>query len=406
MRKIVLILLLLCPVVFVAQNTWEKKAAFEGNKRARGVGFAIGNRGYIGLGEDTADVMHNDFWEYDPGTDSWMQKATLPAVGRRDAVGFAIGNKGYVGTGIDAAESFLGNNLNDWWEYNPVTNAWTQRQTCPLGSSWGGVYFATGFSANGMGYVLCGKLGNSNYTSQLWQFNPSSNSWLQKSSFPGGTRYSMSAFTVNGRCFAGLGTDENILQNDWWEYIPSSNTWVQKSGFPGTGRFAAMGFAIGSKGYIVGGADGGYKDELWQYDVVSDSWWVKAPFDSPRRSVAGFVIDNAAYVGTGSGFSGKRRDFWQYEQYITGEEEIEIASAKIYPNPVVSNFTIAAASSVQMFPENSLLSVIAADGKIVLQSDVSLQREITFDASGFAAGSYIVQVSSDTWHSQTTLIKK
>lgn len=406
MKKLALIIALFGSLALFAQNTWEKKAAFGNDKRSRGVGFAIGNRGYVGLGEDTADFERNDFWEYDPGTDSWMQKASLPAVGRRDAVGFAIGNKGYVGTGIDAAESFLGNNLDDWWEYNPVTNTWLQRANCPSGSMWGGIYFAAGFAANGMGYVLCGKIGNSNYSNQLWQFNPATNSWLQKTNFPGGTRYSMSAFVVNGRCFAGLGTDENILQADWWEYIPSSNSWVQKSSLPGSGRFAAMGFAIGSKGYVVCGSDGGYKDDLWQYDVASDSWWVKAPFDTPRRSVVGFVIANAAYVGTGKGFSGSRRDFWQYEQYITGTEEIEIAAPKIFPNPVVSDFAIVAPSSVQVFPENCLMSIISPDGKIIQQSDVSLKNEIHVDASAFAVGTYIVQVSSDSWHAQTTLVKK
>lgn len=405
MRKFALIILIFSPLVFLAQNTWEKKAAFGNDKRSRGVGFAIGNRGYMGLGEDTADVERNDFWEYDPGSDSWMQKASLPAVGRRDAVGFAIGNKGYVGTGIDAAESAFGNNLDDWWEYNPVTNMWTQKQNCPSGAAWGGIYFATGFTANGMGYVLCGKLGNSSYSNQLWQYNPTSNTWLQKTNFPGGTRYSMSAFVVNGRCFAGLGTDENILQNDWWEYIPSSNTWVQKASLPGSGRFAAMGFAIGTKGYVVCGSDGGYQDDLWQYDVTSDSWWVKAPFDTPRRSVAGFVISNAAYVGTGKANSGSRRDFWQYEQYITGEEEFAIDAPKIYPNPVIHDFTITAPSSVQRFPDNSLLSIISPDGKIVHQSDVSMQYEAHIDASAFAAGTYIIQVSNDSWHSHTTLVK-
>lgn len=406
MRKLILFTLLFAPVVYFAQNSWEKKAAFGGDKRSRGVGFSIGSRGYIGLGEDTANIERIDFWEYDPGTDTWMQKSNFPGVGRRDAVGFAIGAKGYVGTGIDAPDSWTGNQLSDWYEYNPVTNAWTTKASCPSGQSWGGIYFATGFVVNGMGYVLGGKLSASYYSNELWQYNPTNNIWTQKAGFPPQGRYSMSAFSINGKAYAGLGTDENILQNDWWEYNPSSNSWTQKASLPGTGRFAALGFAIGTKGYVVCGSDGGYKDELWQYDVASDSWWVKASFDSPRRSVAGFVISNAAYVGTGSGFSGSRRDFWQYQQYITGEEEIDAEGPKIYPNPVESDLTIVAPSSINVFPENALMTIIAADGKIISQQDVSSQSEIHLDAASFAAGNYIVQVSSDNWHSQTTFIKK
>lgn len=406
MRKVALILLLALPVFAGAQNSWEKKEAFGGDKRSRSVSFSIGNRGYVACGEDTADQMHNDLWEYDPGTDSWMQRATLPAVGRRDAVGFAIGSKGYVGTGIDAAESAFGNNLQDWWEYSPATNTWLQRANCPLGASWGGIYFATGFVNNGIGYVLCGKLGNSNYTSQMYAYNPSTNIWTVRANFPGGTRYAMTAMTINGRSFAGLGTDENILQTDWYEYLPSSNTWQAKTAFPGTGRFAAVGFAIGPKGYMLGGSDGGYKDELWQYDPPSDTWWVKAPFDSPRRSMSVFVIANAAYAGTGHGLTGKRRDFWQYQQYLTGEEEIAVAETKVYPNPAVDQLTIAVPSSEQMFPENALLSIISAEGKLILQQDVSNQSQVNINVMDYRPGVYLVQISNDNWYSQTSFIKK
>lgn len=407
MRKLVLLLLLIAPTIAFAQNTWEKKSAFGGEKRSRCVAFSIGNRGYMGLGEDTADFERNDFWEYDPGTDSWTQKASLPAVGRRDAVGFAIGNKGYVGTGIDAPESWIGNNLNDWWEYNPVTNTWLARATYPGSPSYGGVYFACGFVANGYGYVLGGKQASSNYTNNLYRFDPVLNSWTQMTQFPGGTRYAMSAFVVNGKAYAGLGTDENILQTDWWEYNPTGNNWTPKSAFPGTGRFAASGFAIGSKGYILAGTDGGYKDELWQYDAVSDSWWVKAPYGGgERRSMGVFVIGSAAYAGTGKGFSGSRRDFWQYEQYITDVNETVSVQISMYPNPVKEQLVIGTPAGEEVFPENSLLSIISTDGKIVLQKNISREAVVRIDAGLFASGSYIVQVVNNDWQSQSTFIKQ
>jgi N-acetylneuraminic acid mutarotase len=407
MRTIAVTLCILIGTLLSAQNTWEKKAAFGNDKRSRCVSFSIGNRGYVGCGEDTADLVRNDFWEYDPGTDTWTQKATLPGAGRRDAVGFAIGTKGYVGTGIDAAESQLGNNLNDWWEYNPATNTWLSRAPYPGSSSWGGIYFGCGFVCNGMGYIVGGKQGNSNYTSSLYRYNPTTNSWTQMAQFPGGTRYAMSAFTINNKAYVGLGTDENILQTDWWEYNASNNTWLQKGSFPGSGRFAAAGFAIGQKGYLLGGTDGGYKDELWQYDVPTDSWWVKAPYDGgPRRSMAVFVIANAAYAGTGSGFTGKRRDFWQYEQFLTGVDEIAEQSPGIYPNPVDDHFVLAVPAAMQAFPDNTWMSILSSDGKLVMQLNVSAQSQVNVNAATLSAGIYTVQISSDQWHAQTSLLKK
>lgn len=97
-------------------------AFFAGDKRERAVGFAIGNMGYVGLGKDTAELVHNDFWQFDPAANTWTQKATFPGVARQDAFCFVVGNKGYVGTGQDAA--FNGNRLLDMYEYDPATNGW------------------------------------------------------------------------------------------------------------------------------------------------------------------------------------------------------------------------------------------------------------------------------------------
>ena len=390
-----------------AQNTWEKKESFGTDKRSRAVSFSVGNRGYIGCGEDTADQVRNDLWEYDPGTDSWMQRASLPGAARRDAVGLAIGNKGYVGTGINAAESAFGTNLNDWWEYSPATNTWTQKATYPGSTSYGGIYFGCGFVINGMGYIVGGKQSNSNYTSALWQYDPTTNIWTQKTSFAGGTRYAMSAFVVNGIAYAGLGTDEDILQTSWWSYNPITNAWTQKNNFPGTGRFAAAGFAIGTKGYIVGGSDGGYKDELWQYDPVSDTWWTKAPFGGgERRSLSVFVIANAAYAGCGSGFTGKRRDLWQYEQFVTDVEETQTLVINTFPNPTTDFIQLSAPPQTGVFPSDCILSITTINGKLVRELEVSGERIIQLSTEEFASGQYIVTTLAPNWNAQTKFIKR
>ena len=74
-------------------NQWDKRLAFGGLKRERAVGFSVGNYGYIATGEDTANVTHNDLWQYDPTLDIWTQKADLPASPRRNAIAFSLGNR-------------------------------------------------------------------------------------------------------------------------------------------------------------------------------------------------------------------------------------------------------------------------------------------------------------------------
>src|ERR1039457_5533181 len=80
-------------------NTWVQKANFGGAARLWAVGFSIGNKGYIGTGEDMGGTDYRDFWQYNITTNSWTQKANFGGIARYRAVGFSIGSKGYIGTG-------------------------------------------------------------------------------------------------------------------------------------------------------------------------------------------------------------------------------------------------------------------------------------------------------------------
>lgn len=324
-----------------AQNSWLKKAYFGGGKRERAVGFSIGNKGYVGTGQDTANLMRNDFWEYDPVGDTWTQKASLPGMARRDAISFSTPTKGYVGTGMDNAASYLGNNLNDMWEYDPVGNTWTQKAFYP-GNFGTGIYYASSFSIGNRGYVVCGKEGNSNYSDEMWEYNTITNVWVKRANFPGGIRYGMSAFAIGNKGYVGMGADEDVFRDDLWEWDQLTNTWSAKAKFPGTARFNCSGFTINGQGYVCLGTDGGYKDELFMYDPVFNSWTQKTAYDgSARRSAASFVINGKAYVGTGKGVSGCNYSFWEYTPGIQGIGDAKGAHlVKIFPNPLSTTATV------------------------------------------------------------------
>jgi N-acetylneuraminic acid mutarotase len=392
MKKLLLLLLFIFGISTAkipAQNSWEKKTSLDASKRARAVAFTIGSRGYLACGEDTNDVEKNDLWEYDPGSDSWTQKATLPAVGRRDAVGFSIGTKGYVGTGIDAAEAFFGNSLSDFWEYSPVTNSWTQKAAYPGGFGQG-IYFATGFAVSGKGYVCCGKVSASFYSQELWEFNPTTNSWLQRANYPAGVRYGQTSFTIGNKAYAGTGVDENWFVTDFYEYNPGNNTWLQKAPFPGSARGFASSFSIGGKGFIGNGTDGGYRDDWFIYDVPSNSWGVIAPFGGEgRRSAPSFVVSGAAYVMTGKGNAGKHRDSWQYEPYFVGMDESNPVTVSVYPNPATEEIHFQLDPFFVLEHENLHLILTSPDGKTVRSFSVNNQSRIDILHIDLASGLYI-----------------
>lgn len=336
--KQLLTIFLVCSVSFIfgqTENFWTKKSDFAGLKRERAVAFSANGFGFVGTGIDTAEIVHNDFWKYDAALDSWSQVASLPGSERRNAIAFSIGDYGYVGTGISTVNSSDpgSTKLSDLWEYNAVTNAWIQKSDFP-GFAAAGIYFATAFTVGNKGYLCGGKLGPNNYSDQLWEYDPTTDTWTQRANFPGGVRYQLSSFAIDDKGYVGLGTDQDLYRRDIWQYKPASDQWIERAELPGSERSTAATFTIGHRGFVCMGTNGGMLDDLWMYNPTDDSWFIRATYGgSPRKGAVAFVIGNKAYVGTGKGYSGKKASMHEYTPPMTlGLEELNIELA-VYPNP-------------------------------------------------------------------------
>lgn len=148
----------------------------------------------------------------------------------------------------------------------------------------------------------------------LFGFSPlfsQQKAWTQKADFFE-KREGAVSFVINNKLYVGTG-DEKA---DWWQYDPSTNVWIQKASLPAPGRSFATGFSIGNKGYIATGSkvkriplgnntyvlDSLMKD-VWEYDPVTDNWTRKADFGGLGRARAvAFVLNNKAYMGSGEIF--------------------------------------------------------------------------------------------------------
>ncbi|MBK8341838.1 MAG: hypothetical protein IPL12_00140 [Bacteroidetes bacterium] len=65
----------------------------------------------------------------------------------------------------------------------------------------------------------------------------SQNTWSTIASFGGGERERAIAFVIGSRAYVGTGIDSaNICKSDLWEYDPGTNSWTQKANVPGSGR--------------------------------------------------------------------------------------------------------------------------------------------------------------------------
>jgi uncharacterized protein (TIGR02145 family) len=293
---------------------WTQKANFGGIERNVAVGFAIGDKGYIGTGHrySSQSYYYNDFWEFDPANNTWSQKANISDRTRSSAVGFAINGKGYIGTGSSPTGTpNVNESLNDFWEYDPSTNSWSQK------ANLGGVvrYRAVGFSINGKGYIGTGITNGNEKLKDFWEYDPISNTWTQKADFGGTERFGAVGFSIGEKGYVGTGYDGNYT-NDFWEYNPLNNTWTQKADFEGSARANAVGFSIGTLGYVGTGSsttsEQGRVADFWEYDSNTNIWLQKEDFGGGEREYAvGFSIVNIGYVGTGS-TTIQHKDFWEY----------------------------------------------------------------------------------------------
>lgn len=386
------VILCLCVSLAIGQNSWSSIANFGGGERERAVSCVIGSRAYVGTGIDSANVCKTDWWEYDPGSNSWTQKANVPGTPRRDAIAFSIGNRGYVGTGINGIIAYLGSKKKDFYEYNPITNSWTTKDDWE-GNFGGGVYYASAFAIDNIGYLVCGKLGPSYYSNELWRYDPATDDWVKMANVPGGTRYGVTAFSMNGKGYVGCGADEDYFRNDFYEYDPIANAWNAKADFPGSPRFNAVGLSISGRGFIGLGTDGGYQKDFYEYDPVDDEWMQKADFPaSERRSCVAFTIGDFGYVGTGKGISGIKRSMFKYKPFFffkDDSDEFAKLTATVSPNPVKSQATI---NIEQPYDGNCSFTVFDNQGKAVWQESGVNLSDFTFDRNNLSNGIYFYEI--------------
>lgn len=387
-RSSFFLLFLLFPLFLTGQfNTWTKKSDFIAGKRERAVAFSIGDFAYVSTGVDTAETLLKDLWQYDPQLDIWTQKADLPGVARRDAIAFAIDGKGYVGTGMDNANALLGNKLKDLWEYDPLVNAWTQKADFP-GSGGNGIYFSTAFTVDNKGYVCGGKWGPSLYSSQLWEYKPSNDEWIQRANFPPGVRYQLSSFSIGNFGYVGLGANQDTYKKDFYRYNPGSNQWTPIADFIGGERGSACAFTLNNHGFICLGSNGGLLGDLLEYNPILNEWELRCAYGgSERKNAVAFVVNGRAFVGLGKGYSGKKASIQEYSAPNYAQlSELE-NSCEIYPNPTSGQLHLSSEfelESIQIFNQ---------------QGTVSFQHELTstselLDVSHLSAGIYFLQLKT------------
>ena len=259
--------------------------------RTAPAGFTLGNVVYFGTGQTNTGGILKDFWKLENNV--WTQLAefgdtTIAHTGglrRYGAVGFALGNKGYIGSGRD-----LGGYYTDFYQYDTLANRWTLSSPMPGP----GRMYAVAFTISGKAYVGTGR-DVSNNRNDFYEFDTISG-WTVKDSFPIAVTEA-AGFSIGLKGYIGTGYSTTYT-NSFYEYDPVSDVWTAKASFPGTARRGASGFSIGSSGYIGTGYDGVIKTDFWEWH--NNSWSQITPIPNGTRNGLGLSTCSRGYVGFGN----------------------------------------------------------------------------------------------------------
>ena len=374
-KHLLLGLATICSLQSYGSIQWTQRADFPASARHRAVSASAGNMGYVGLGHYNGtgfETYFNDWWEFDPSTNAWTQKADYPGnngLGELGARVISLETVCYVGLGeLDHTSLF---------KYDPATNLWTQVSSPPPSNQFRDTQDMV--------------VGHKAYFTDLWgdelyEYDCDLDVWTFKGMLPLPWYFVFSAFSHDGMIFVKA-------YNEIWRYNPAMNNWNFINFFPGTAELASVAFVQHDKAYIVcghGTLGSDVTSEVWQFDPVTYVWTQFDDFPgTSRRYSTGFTIGDRCYLSTGTNGT-NFKDLWEFNSVAgVGVDEVEATTVEVYPNPVME--------SVMFNSENSPsfeVTLTDLNGKQVA-AGLTLTGSVQINRNGLPAGAYIYTITVD-----------
>lgn len=278
--------------------------------RAAACASVCDGKAYVFAGRNANGTYLNDLWQYDPVTDAWTSLGATPLKARVNATMTCVGDKIYVGLGYGAKGAYQDDfYLKDWWEYTPATNTWQQLTSFPSANS----VAAFSYVADGTIYAIYG-FGH-HYTRDVWTYSLADNRWTQvpEKSPRAPYHFGGCGTMYEGFLYYGLGykTDGSIRQ--WYKVDPKTDTWTAVRSIPGKGREFAACAKIKDYIYIFGGrhfggdmTGGEVMNSYLRYAPDKDEWtWCGTMPGGRVENLIAFSINGTVYFGLGEDENGK-----------------------------------------------------------------------------------------------------
>lgn len=376
---------------------WTQQADMPGPGRHHPVNFVLDGYGYAATGTTTSAGTSDDFYRYDPTSNSWEILPDFPGPDRSYAYGGAYNGKGYLGFGI------AGIYLNDLWEYDPEDGAWTQLASLPGA---GRTHPAFIITPNGKIYMGTGQGAGGNLR-DWWEYDIASNQWTRRADLPGPTRHHPFYFNIGNVPYVCFGHGA-LIYNDVYRFDPVGLTWTQMDNLPAEGRVAGQQFSYGGKGYVLSGQGDDHDylptGEFWEYDSTDDSWLQLTPHPGSGRWAPGsFVIGDVVYVMAGTSTVRQEHDLWSFnmaDPAAIPAQSLSQLSLMLYPNPVMGDQI--RLLNVPTGFERAAIDLLGPDGRRVIRLDGS--DDILQLPADLASGRYFVTFAAPSGAAATRQI--
>jgi N-acetylneuraminic acid mutarotase len=238
-----------------------------------GIRLTFGSKVYRGISYENPQ----GFESYDPFTGVTTQLANFPGTPVDDPICFVFGSKLYVVSGISRIGDLA--LINQYWEYNILTNQWRNKGNSPIGvRAQGSAYVVNNKVYIGLGFTWIYVNGErtKRFYNDWTQIDPVSlTPNIAKAPFPGDKRRSAKGFMIGSTLHLGFGKVLDEYRYDLYKYNWSLDKWTAVDSWPSViegiyGSFWADGqlsmFGVGSSGYLVKGG----LNEFWTFSNVGN----------------------------------------------------------------------------------------------------------------------------------------
>ncbi len=312
---------------------WTSMSDLTGIPRGNASSFTIGNVGYVVGGMDGTNRLR-DMWKYEMNSNMWIKCDSFPGTARQDAVAFAVNGKGYYGTGYNnkaTSDENPNGYYNDFWEYDPTTDSWREIEPFPGTKRYG----ALAFSANSKGYVGFGYDTEQGYLKDFYSYDPLTGKWTDIGTISQ-KRVGASVFVINDIAYIVGGQNSSGFPSEFVCYDAKNDEWTKLRDIADTTdedydddyttivRNYACTFVIDGKGYLATGTTSGVNYYTWEYDPVTDLWENVAKFKGTARySAVSFStgVKEGAFIVAGRSSNQYFDDLWTFDPYVYDDDD-------------------------------------------------------------------------------------